>query len=47
MQPYSLVKDLRCGWESSNVTGVLDGGLDPIMEVLSPSKPSPFTYGIT
>lgn len=32
MQPYSLVKDLRCGYETSNISGVLDGGLDPIIE---------------
>jgi peptide chain release factor 2 len=28
MQPYKLVKDVRTGFESSNVQAVMDGGLD-------------------
>ena len=31
MQPYQMVKDLRTGVETSNVTAVLDGDLDPFM----------------
>jgi peptide chain release factor 2 len=32
MQPYQLVKDLRSDYETSDVHGVLDGNLDPIIE---------------
>jgi peptide chain release factor 2 len=32
LQPYQLVKDLRSGYEVGNVTGVLDGDLDGLME---------------
>ncbi len=32
LHPYSLVKDLRSGYETGNTTGVLDGDLDPFME---------------
>ena len=32
MQPYTMVKDHRTGAESSNVAGVLDGGLDLFIE---------------
>ena len=28
MQPYKLVKDVRTGFESSNVQAVMDGDLD-------------------
>lgn len=28
MQPYKLVKDVRTGFESSNVQAVMDGHLD-------------------
>ena len=31
MQPYTLVKDHRTNTEISNVTGVLDGNLDPFI----------------
>ncbi|MCI6648468.1 MAG: peptide chain release factor 2 [Lachnospiraceae bacterium] len=30
-QPYTMVKDLRTGEETSNVDGVMDGDLDPFM----------------
>ena len=30
--PYTLVKDTRTGWETSNVNGVMDGALDPFIE---------------
>jgi peptide chain release factor 2 len=32
LQPYQMVKDLRSEYESGNVSGVLDGDLDPFME---------------
>ncbi len=31
LQPYTMVKDLRTGEETGNVTNVLDGGLDPFI----------------
>ena len=31
MQPYTLVKDHRTNVESSNVTAVLDGNIDPFI----------------
>lgn len=31
MQPYQLVKDVRTGEQTSNVSGVLDGDLDPFI----------------
>jgi peptide chain release factor 2 len=31
LQPYQLVKDLRTGYETSNVSAVLDGDLDPFI----------------
>ena len=31
MQPYTMVKDNRTGQEVSNVTGVLDGNIDPFI----------------
>jgi peptide chain release factor 2 len=31
LQPYTMVKDLRTGEESSNTDAVLDGALDPFM----------------
>ncbi|NUP91928.1 MAG: peptide chain release factor 2 [Candidatus Omnitrophica bacterium] len=30
--PYNLVKDHRSGYETSNVSGVMDGNLDPFIE---------------
>ncbi len=32
LQPYTLVKDLRTGYETSDVNAVLDGALDPFIE---------------
>ena len=32
LQPYTMVKDLRSGVESSNPTAVLDGDLDEFIE---------------
>ena len=32
LHPYSLVKDLRTGYETGNTTAVLDGDLDAFME---------------
>jgi peptide chain release factor 2 len=32
LHPYTLVKDLRTDYESSDVNGVLDGELDPFIE---------------
>ena len=31
MQPYTMVKDLRTGFETGNVDAVLDGNLDPFI----------------
>ena len=31
LQPYQMVKDLRTGYETSNVNAVLDGDLDPFV----------------
>ncbi len=44
LQPYQLVKDLRTGYETSNVSAVLDGDLDPFINAFlrmgSPAKNS-------
>ncbi len=44
LQPYMMVKDLRTGYETSNVSAVLDGDLDPFMNAFlrqgSPTKNS-------
>ena len=34
LEPYKLIKDLRSGYETSNVSKVLDGDLQPIIESL-------------
>jgi peptide chain release factor 2 len=31
--PYKMVKDLRSGHETGNTTAVMDGDLDPFMQV--------------
>ena len=31
-QPYQMVKDLRTGYKTSDIQGVMDGGLDPYIE---------------
>ncbi|MBE5924644.1 MAG: peptide chain release factor 2 [Lachnospiraceae bacterium] len=31
MQPYTMVKDKRTGFEATDVNGVLDGGIEPFM----------------
>ncbi len=31
MHPYKMVKDVRSGWETSNVSAVLDGALDEMI----------------
>lgn len=41
LQPYQMVKDLRTGYETSNVSAVLDGDLDPFVnEWLRQGSPS-------
>jgi peptide chain release factor 2 len=40
MQPYRLVKDLRTGEESSDVSKVMDGDLDPFIEAYLMGKRS-------
>jgi peptide chain release factor 2 len=32
MQPYKMIKDVRSGYESSDISSVLDGGLDPFLK---------------
>ena len=32
LQPYQMVKDLRTGREIGNISGVLDGDLDPLID---------------
>jgi peptide chain release factor 2 len=32
LHPYTMVKDLRTEFETSDVNGVLDGDLDPFVE---------------
>ncbi len=40
MQPYQMVKDLRTGEETSNVSGVLDGDIDTFIEAYLKGKRS-------
>jgi peptide chain release factor 2 len=32
MQPYKLVKDVRTGYETSNVDGVMNGDIDEFLK---------------
>ena len=32
LHPYQMVKDLRTGEETSNISDVMDGALDPFIE---------------
>ena len=36
--PYQLVKDLRTGYETSNIQAVMDGDLDGFMQAWLDSK---------
>jgi peptide chain release factor 2 len=40
MQPYTMVKDHRTGYETGNVLGVMDGGIDGFIEAYLRQKPS-------
>ncbi len=40
LQPYSLVKDLRTNWETSNVLSVLDGDLDDFIHAYLRQAPA-------
>ena len=40
LQPYTMVKDHRTGFESANTTGVLDGGIDGFIEAYLKRPPS-------
>jgi peptide chain release factor 2 len=44
MQPYTMVKDHRTGYETANVSGVLDGDIDGFIEAYLKQKPSEDTF---
>jgi peptide chain release factor 2 len=44
MQPYTLVKDHRTGYETGNVLGVMDGDIDGFIEAFLRNKPSADSY---
>jgi peptide chain release factor 2 len=44
MQPYTLVKDHRTGYETGNVLGVLDGDIDGFIEAFLKQRPAEGTY---
>ena len=44
MQPYTMVKDHRLGFESANVTSVLDGDIDGFIEAFLKQKPTEDAY---
>ncbi len=44
LQPYTLVKDHRTGFENANTTGVLDGDLDGFIEAFLKQPPSADSY---
>ena len=37
-QPYQMVKDLRTGEETGNISSVMDGNLDPFIEAMLKGK---------
>jgi len=44
MQPYTMVKDHRTGYETGNVQGVLNGGIDGFIEAYLRQKPAADQY---
>lgn len=44
LQPYTLVKDHRTGFENANTTGVLDGDIDGFIEAFLKRPPSEGTF---
>ena len=44
MQPYTMVKDHRTGYETGNVVGVMDGEIDGFIEAYLRQKPSDDQY---
>lgn len=44
MQPYTMVKDHRTGYETGNVVGVLDGEIDGFIEAYLRRPPSPDAF---
>lgn len=44
LQPYTMVKDHRTGYETGNTTGVLDGGIDGFIEAYLKQAPSEDAY---
>ncbi|MES1228229.1 MAG: peptide chain release factor-like protein, partial [Armatimonadota bacterium] len=40
MQPYTMVKDHRTGYETANVIGVMDGGIDGFIEAYLKRPPT-------
>lgn len=44
MQPYTMVKDHRLGFDTGNVVGVLDGDIDSFIEAYLKQKPSEDAY---
>ncbi len=44
MQPYTMVKDHRTGYETANVSGVMDGDIDGFIEAFLKQKPSEDAY---
>ncbi len=44
LQPYTMVKDHRTGFETGNTTGVLDGGIDGFIEAFLKQAPSEDAY---
>jgi peptide chain release factor 2 len=44
MQPYTMVKDHRTGYDTANVTGVLNGGIGGFIEAYLKKKPGTEDY---